>query len=100
MKFYDGTEDLEAYLAQFQIIFDMNNWNYQTKSLKRIWKIHHNLEIPTTQQNPGSGHFNDQHAQINQSASRDRNDHRNFRNENSQGNDRMSNSRDQDRQTM
>lgn len=32
-QLYDGSEDLEEYLAQFQIIFDLNGWDYKTKSL-------------------------------------------------------------------
>lgn len=30
---FDGSEDLEEYLAQFQIISDINGWDYKTKSL-------------------------------------------------------------------
>lgn len=32
-QLYDGSEDLEEYLAQFQIISDINGWDYKTKSL-------------------------------------------------------------------
>jgi hypothetical protein len=32
-QLYDGTEDLEEYLAHFQIISDINGWNYHTRSL-------------------------------------------------------------------
>jgi hypothetical protein len=28
-----GNEDLEDYLAQFELIADLNSWNYRTKSL-------------------------------------------------------------------
>ena len=30
---YDGTEDLDDYLSQFEILADLNCWNYETKSL-------------------------------------------------------------------
>ena len=29
---YDGTEDLDDYLSQFEILADLNCWNYETKS--------------------------------------------------------------------
>lgn len=30
---FSGNEDLEDYLAQFELIADLNSWNYRTKSL-------------------------------------------------------------------
>jgi hypothetical protein len=30
---YDGTEDIEEYLSQFQILSEVNGWNYNIKSL-------------------------------------------------------------------
>ena len=30
---YDGKDDLEDYLSQFEILSDLNAWNYETKSL-------------------------------------------------------------------
>jgi hypothetical protein len=30
---YDGTEDIEEYLSQFQILSEINGWNYNIKSL-------------------------------------------------------------------
>lgn len=32
-QLYYGSEDLEEFLAQFQIISDLNGWDYKTKSL-------------------------------------------------------------------
>lgn len=32
-KSFSGKEDLEDYLAQFEIISDLNNWDYKTRSL-------------------------------------------------------------------
>ena len=32
-QYYDGTEDLDDYLSQFEILADLNKWNYETKSL-------------------------------------------------------------------
>lgn len=32
-QLYDGSEDLEEYLAQFQFFSDLNGWDYKTKSL-------------------------------------------------------------------
>lgn len=32
-QFYDGTEDLDEYLSQLEILADLNCWNYETKSL-------------------------------------------------------------------
>lgn len=32
-QYYDGTEDLEDYLSQFEILADLNNWSYDAKSL-------------------------------------------------------------------
>ena len=32
-QYYDGTEDLEDYLSQFEILADLNTWSYDTKSL-------------------------------------------------------------------
>ena len=32
-QYYDGTEDLDEYLSQFEILSELNNWNYETKSL-------------------------------------------------------------------
>ena len=31
---YDGTDDLDDYISQFEIISDLNNWDYKTKSLQ------------------------------------------------------------------
>lgn len=31
-QLFEGTEDLEEYLAQFQIISEINGWDYTTKS--------------------------------------------------------------------
>lgn len=33
-QLFEGTEDLEEYLAQFQIISEINGWDYTTKSLQ------------------------------------------------------------------
>ena len=33
-QIYTGSEDLEEYLAQFQIISELNNWDYATRSLQ------------------------------------------------------------------
>lgn len=30
---YDGTDDFEEYMTQFQILADLNGWNYKTKAL-------------------------------------------------------------------
>ncbi|VDI14170.1 Hypothetical predicted protein [Mytilus galloprovincialis] len=30
---YDGKEDLEEYLTQFELISELNNWGYKSKSL-------------------------------------------------------------------
>ena len=30
---YDGSEDLDEYLSQFEILADLNRWSYETKSL-------------------------------------------------------------------
>lgn len=32
-QYYDGTEDLDEYLSQFEILAELNSWNYVTKSL-------------------------------------------------------------------
>ena len=32
-QIYDGTDDFEEYLAQFQIMAELNGWNYNVKSL-------------------------------------------------------------------
>ncbi|CAG2220538.1 unnamed protein product [Mytilus edulis] len=32
-QYYDGTEDLDDYLSQFEILAELNAWNYVTKSL-------------------------------------------------------------------
>ena len=32
-QLYDGEEDLNEYLAQFEILAEINGWNYETKSL-------------------------------------------------------------------
>lgn len=32
-QFYDGSEDLEDYLSQFEILAELNQWNYHSKSL-------------------------------------------------------------------
>ncbi|CAC5422657.1 unnamed protein product [Mytilus coruscus] len=32
-QYYDGTEDLDDYLSQFEILAELNSWNYVTKSL-------------------------------------------------------------------
>ena len=32
-QFYDGSEDLEDYLSQFEILAELNGWNYNTRSL-------------------------------------------------------------------
>ncbi|CAC5423343.1 unnamed protein product [Mytilus coruscus] len=32
-QYYDGTEDLHDYLSQFEILAELNSWNYVTKSL-------------------------------------------------------------------
>jgi len=32
-QYYDGTEDLDEYLSQFEILSELNNWNYEIKSL-------------------------------------------------------------------
>jgi hypothetical protein len=32
-QLYDGDDDLNEYLAQFEILADINNWDYITKSL-------------------------------------------------------------------
>lgn len=32
-QYYDGTEDLDEYLSQFEIVSELNKWNYETKSL-------------------------------------------------------------------
>ena len=33
-KSYDGSEDFGDYLSQFEIIADLNQWDYPTKSLQ------------------------------------------------------------------
>lgn len=38
-QLYDGSEDLEEYLAQFQIISDINGWDYETKSLHLVGSL-------------------------------------------------------------
>jgi hypothetical protein len=30
---FDGTEDIEEYLSHFQILSEVNGWNYNIKSL-------------------------------------------------------------------
>ena len=32
-QYYDGTEDIDEDLFQFEILSELNNWNYETKSL-------------------------------------------------------------------
>jgi hypothetical protein len=32
-QIYDGKDDFDEYLAQFQIMAELNGWNYNTKSL-------------------------------------------------------------------
>jgi len=32
-QIYDGKEDLDEYLSQFEILADLNSWNYEAKSL-------------------------------------------------------------------
>ena len=33
-RVYDGNEDFDDYLSQFEIVADLNNWDYRTKSLQ------------------------------------------------------------------